>query len=126
MERRDAQQREEYMIEEECEKKEKGLERWVDHDVMPEDETPEKIFLNDTLPVAQDRPKLLLTLPLPRLGDYEDMLGSKPTPVRKKKIKEQNEEKIMKKAKLVVKEHNMDTATRQWNDTASITCQRAP
>ena len=70
MERWDAQQREEDRIEEEHEKEETGLERWVDHDVMPEDKTPGEIFLKDTLPVAQERPKLLLTLPVPELGDY--------------------------------------------------------
>ena len=62
IERRYAQQREEQMMVEEREKEETGLERWVEHDVMLAEKTPGEIFLNDTLPVTQERPKLLLTL----------------------------------------------------------------
>ena len=50
------------MMVEEREKEETGLERWVEHDVMLAEKTPGEIFLNDTLPVTQERPKLLLTL----------------------------------------------------------------
>ena len=39
------------------------------------------------------------------------MPGSRPTPERKKTIKE----KRLKKVKMVVKEHHMDTATKQWS-----------
>jgi hypothetical protein len=53
------------------------MEGWVDHDVMPEEETPGDIFLNDILPI---------------LVAYEEMSGSKATPARNKTIKEQQEE----------------------------------
>ena len=80
---------------------------------MPEEETQCKIFLNDTLPVEQER--LLVTLPVLQLVDYGEMSGNKATPTRRKTIKEQQEEKRRKKAKLVVKEHHMDTTTKQWS-----------
>ena len=49
------------------------------------------------------------------MEDREEMPGRRPTPVRKKTIKEQKEEKRLKEKKLVVKEHHMDTATKQWS-----------
>ena len=76
-------------------------------------ETPGEIYLNDTLPVAPDRQRLLGTLLVPKLMDYEEMPGIKVTPTRKKTIKEQQEKKRKKKAKLVVKEYRLDTTTKK-------------
>ena len=87
MERQDALNREQDRIEEERENEERGMDQWVDHDVMPEEDTPGEIYLNNTLPVAQ----------VPRLVDYEEMPGIKVTLTRKNTIKEQQEEKRKKK-----------------------------
>ena len=76
MERREAQRRDEDRIEEEREKEKTGFERCVDHDVMLADKTPGEIFLNDTLPVKQERLKLLLTLQVLRMGTMKKCQGA--------------------------------------------------
>ena len=43
----------------------------------PEEETLDEIYLNDTLPLAPERKKFLVTLKLPKLMDYKEMIGIK-------------------------------------------------
>ena len=73
MKRHNTQRKEEERMEEEREKEETGLNRWVDHDMMLVDKTPVEILLNDTLPVMQERPKLTMTLPVPRVREPENI-----------------------------------------------------
>ena len=70
MDRQDALKREQDRLEEEWEDEKRGMDQWVDHDVGQKKETPGEIYLNDTLPVAPDRQRLLETLLLPKLMDY--------------------------------------------------------
>ena len=76
MKRHDTQRKEEERMEEEREKEETGLNRWVDHDMMLVDKTPGEILLNDTLPVMQERPKLTMTLPVPRVREPENIAAT--------------------------------------------------
>ena len=75
----------------------------MDPDVSPEEVTPKEIYLNDTLSVAPERERLLMTLTMPKLIDHEEMTGIKVTHTIKKTIKELQEERRKKKEKLVVK-----------------------
>ena len=49
----------------------------MNYNGSPEEETLEEMYLNDTLPVAPQRKKFLVTLKLPKLMDYEEMIGIK-------------------------------------------------
>ena len=52
MERRDELKREQDRLEEEQEDEERRVGKWVNHDGSPEEETLDKLYLHDTLPVA--------------------------------------------------------------------------
>ena len=73
--------------------------------------------MNDTLPVAPERQRLIMTLTVPKLMDYEEMTGIKVTPTRKKTIKRTERGKKMEK--LVVKEHCLDKRTKKWSEWTS-------
>ena len=68
-ERRDEVKREQDRLEEERENETWGVEKWVNYNGSPEEETLEEMYLNDTLPVASEK-KFLVTLKLPKLMDY--------------------------------------------------------
>ena len=87
-----------------------GLDPWVDHDKLLVEKTPGEILLDDTVPVTQDNPKLIVKLKVPQEKEHK----SSPTTERKKQTKEQKEAKKLRKAKLVVKDHHKDAATKQW------------
>ena len=78
MERRDELEREKERIEEE---EERGAKQWVNHDETPEDDTLNELYIHDTLTVV--------TLMLPRLLDYEEMVGinERKRPTRNKRMK---------------------------------------
>ena len=82
----------------------------MDHDLSPDEETPGEMYLNDTLPVAPERQRLLMTLMVPKLRDQSDP------------YKEKDNERTArgkKKEKLVVKEHCLDTTTKKWSEWTS-------
>ena len=71
------------------EKAETGLDSWVDHNELLGEKTPGKILLGDTVPVTQEKPKLILKLKVTQEREQESRL----TPERKKQTREQKEEK---------------------------------
>ena len=46
--------------------------------------------------------------------EHENIPTCRPTPERRKTVKEQKEEKKLRKVKLVVKKHQKDAVTKQW------------
>ena len=78
-------------MEEEQEDQELGVKQWVNHDETPEDGNLDE-YIHDTMPEAPERERLLLTLKLPKLFDYEEMVGAmrylqRMKPTRNKRMK---------------------------------------
>ena len=67
MERPDELKREQDRLEEKRENEERGVDKWVNYDVSPEEEIPDELYLNDKLPVALERQRLIMTLTVPKL-----------------------------------------------------------
>ena len=59
----------------------------MNHDKTPEDGTLDE-YTHDTLPVAPERERLLVTLKLPKLLDYEEAVGINEDPSEKYTNKE--------------------------------------
>ena len=62
MERRDELKREQDRLEEGQQDEERRVGKWVNHDGSPEEETLDELYLHDTLPVAPERNRLLVSL----------------------------------------------------------------
>ena len=58
-EKRDKQKKEEERMEEEQERAETGLDLWVDQNELLGEKMPDKILLDETVSVLQERPKLM-------------------------------------------------------------------
>ena len=96
-EKRDKQKKEEEQMEEERERAETGLDPWVDYVELLGEKTPEEILLDDTVPVLQERPRLMIKL---------KMTQEKKKDTKEEHTKEQKAEKKTQRAKLVVREHH--------------------
>ena len=81
-------------MEEERERAETGLDPWVDYVELLGEKTPEEILLDDTVPVLQERPRLMIKL---------KMTQEKKKDTKEGHTKEQKAEKTAQRGKCVPK-----------------------
>ena len=55
----------------------------MNYDYTLEDETVEEMYMNETLPVATERARLLMRLRKPKQSDYKEMEGHREVPPRR-------------------------------------------
>jgi hypothetical protein len=64
------------------------------------------------VPCTEEKPKLMVKLKVLQEKEYKSSPMSRPTPERKRQT--EKEKNKLRKAKLVVKDHNKAEATKQW------------